>query len=92
MFNMITGTNECKSLTKHISRKCKCKFDGGKCNSNQKWNNNRCLCRCKKHRTCEKDCIWNPATWTCSIENNELLEKYNFKRKILKMFLLREKF
>ena len=24
------------TLTKHISCKCKCKFDGKKCNSNQK--------------------------------------------------------
>ena len=28
VFNMITGINELKSLTKHISCKCKCKFDG----------------------------------------------------------------
>ena len=41
VFNMATGTNESKILTKHISCKCKCKFDGGKCNSNQKWNNNK---------------------------------------------------
>ena len=39
---MITGINELKILTKHISSKCKCKFDGRKCNSNQKWNNNKC--------------------------------------------------
>ena len=35
---MITGINESKTLTKHVSCKCKCKFDGRKCNSNQKWN------------------------------------------------------
>ena len=28
MFNMITGINESKALTKHISCKCKCRFDG----------------------------------------------------------------
>ena len=32
MFNMIKGINESKTLTKHISSKCKCKFDGRKCN------------------------------------------------------------
>ena len=36
VFNMITEINELKTLTKHISCKCKCKFDGRKCNSNQK--------------------------------------------------------
>ena len=28
MFNMITGINESKTLTKHISCECKCRFDG----------------------------------------------------------------
>ena len=40
--SMITGMDESKTLTKHISYKCKCKFDGRKCNSNQKWNNDKC--------------------------------------------------
>ena len=32
IFNMITGTNESKTLKKHISCECKCKFDGRKYN------------------------------------------------------------
>ena len=43
IFNMITGINESKTLTKNISRKCKCKFDGTKCESNQLWNNDKCV-------------------------------------------------
>ena len=46
---MITGINELKVLlatltllTKHISCKRKCKFEGRKCNSNQWWNNYKC--------------------------------------------------
>ena len=42
MFNMISGKNESKVLTKDISCECKCKFDGRKCNSDQWWNNNKC--------------------------------------------------
>ena len=53
MFNMITRINESKALTNHVSWECKCKFDGIKCNSNQKWNNDKC--ECKKHNICEKD-------------------------------------
>ena len=30
VFNMITGINEWKILTKHISCQCKCRFNGGK--------------------------------------------------------------
>ena len=32
---MITGINESKTLTKHVSCECKCKFDETKCKSNQ---------------------------------------------------------
>ena len=62
VFNMITRINESKTLTKHISCECKCKFDGGKCNLGQWWNNDKCQCECKKRNVCEKDYIWNPAT------------------------------
>ena len=41
-FNMITRINESRILTKHISCKCECKFDGRKCNLNQRWNNDKC--------------------------------------------------
>ena len=44
VFNMITGINESKTLAKHISCECKCKFDRIKCNSNQWWNNDKCRC------------------------------------------------
>ena len=62
---MITGINESKTLTKQISCKCECKCYGRKCNTNQKWNNNKCRCECKKLHTFEKDCVWNPATYSC---------------------------
>ena len=39
---MITRINESKILKKYISCEFKCKFDGRKCNSNQKWNNDKC--------------------------------------------------
>ena len=71
VFNMITGINEKKTLMKHISCECKCKFDGRKRNSDQWWNNNKCRCECKKRHICEKDHIWNPAT--CSCENGKYL-------------------
>ena len=32
VFNMATGINEPKTLTKHVSCKCKCRFHGRKCN------------------------------------------------------------
>ena len=52
VFNMITGINESKTSTKHISCKFKCKFDVRKCNSDQWWNNNKCWCECEKRHVC----------------------------------------
>ena len=43
-FNKITGKNRSKILIKDISWECKRKFYGRKCNSNQKWNNDKCRC------------------------------------------------
>ena len=68
---MITRLNESKILAKHISCEGKYKCDGGKCNSNQKWNNNKCWYWCRKHHICEKNYIWNPTT--CSCENGKYL-------------------
>ena len=64
-FNMITGKNESKILAKNVSCKCKCRFDEKKCNSDQRWNNSKYICLCKKRHVCEKDFVWNPATCTC---------------------------
>ena len=62
---MIIGINESKTLTKHISRKCKCKSDGRKYNSNQWRSNNKCKFECKKRHVCGKDYIWNLVTCSC---------------------------
>ena len=70
-FSMITGTNESKTLTKHISCGYKCRFNGRKLNSDGWWNNNKSWCECKKRHVCEKNCVWNPST--CSCENGKCL-------------------
>ena len=70
-FNLITGINKSKTLTKHISCEYKCNFDGKKCNSNQWWNNDKCRCECRKIHVCEKDPVWNPSKCIC--ENGKYL-------------------
>ena len=42
VFNMITGINNSKISTKHISCQCKCRFDKRKYNSCKWWNNDSC--------------------------------------------------
>ena len=60
--------NEWRTLTKHVSRKCECKFNSKKCNLNEKRNNNKCRC---KYENAKEDCVkekgyfWNPAICSC---------------------------
>ena len=44
--NKTEGLNT-QQITIDISCRRKCHFDGRKCNSNQKWNNDKCQCECK---------------------------------------------
>ena len=55
MFNIITGINELKTLTKHISCECKCKFDG----------KNYVDMGVKNVVYVKKYYVWNPATQSC---------------------------
>ena len=76
VFDIITGINESKTLTKHISCELKCRFGGRKCKSNQIFDNDKSLCECKnpeEYLVCKKDYFWNPATCTC--ENGKYLGK-----------------
>ena len=81
---------ESKTFTKHISCKCKSKFDETKCKSSQWWDNDKCRCEFKKIHVREKDYVWNPATCNCEnvkylasimddsvITYDEIVESYN---------------
>lgn len=50
VFNKIARISKVKTLIKHLSCYCKCKFDGTIYNSYQKWNDYKYQCECKKHR------------------------------------------
>ena len=69
---MITNKNEAKSMTKHVSCDCTCKFNSATYNSNQKWNNKTCQCECKNYHKCQKDYSCNPSTCIC--ENDKYLK------------------
>ena len=68
---MTMAKNELKILTKYNSCKCKCRFDGRICNSEQWWKNDMCRYECKKRHDFEKDYVWNLTT--CSCENRKYL-------------------
>ena len=47
VFDVIANKNQAKTMTKHVSCDCKCKFNSTASMSNQKWNNKTCQCECK---------------------------------------------
>ena len=71
---MIARINESKTLAKHLSCECNYKYDGRKCNSNQKWNNDKRWLSVNIQKTqCGQKCyIWNPST--CNCVNGKYLE------------------
>ena len=69
---MITNNNEAKTMKKHISCDCECKFNSTTCNSNQKWNNKTCQYECKDYHKCKTDYSWNPNA--CIYENNKYIK------------------
>ena len=57
----LSELNESKTFIKHISCKFKCKLDGRKWNSSQRWNSNKSQCECKdltKHHVCVKNHVF----------------------------------
>ena len=52
-------------MVDHILSDFKCKFNSTTCNSNQKWNNDKCQCECKRYHPSKKDYGWNPSKCIC---------------------------
>ena len=53
VFDVIANKNQTKTMTKHVSCDCKCKFNSIASISDQKWNNKTCQCECKNYGTCK---------------------------------------
>ena len=75
---------------KLISCECRCKFDSRKCNSKQKWSNDKCQYECKKpikHCVCEKEYAWNPSICACVCDKDcdicEYLEDCTFMKSLV---------
>ena len=93
VFNMFTGINESKTLKKHISCECKCKFDGTNCNSDQCWNNellnkellNPSTCSFKNGKYLAS--IMDDSAVTC----DEVIESYNKEIKTIPINFIKKK-
>ena len=57
VFNLMTLTNETRHIDWHESSKCICRLDKIICNSKERWNEDKCRCKCKElidKRVCDK--------------------------------------
>ena len=86
VFNLVSGTNETRSIKWHKTCKCKCRFNSSVCNNEQRWNDDKCRFECKElidKLVCDKEFIWNPSNYEqqCykSCDFNEYLEYKNCK-------------
>ena len=73
VFNMIARINKSKTLTKHISRKCKCKCDAKNVTQIRSGIciNGSVGAKIQKEMSVRKNYIWKTAAWTC--ENDKYL-------------------
>ena len=46
--NLMSRTNETRHIRWHETCKCKCRLDASVCNNKQRWNDDRCRCKCKE--------------------------------------------
>ena len=47
VFNLMSRTNETRHIKWHKTCKCRCRLDSSVCNNKQRWNEDKCRCKCK---------------------------------------------
>ena len=79
VFNLMPGTNETKFIKWHEWCKCICRLNAIVCNSEQRWNENKCRCECKKligKGTYNKGFIWNRSNCECQCDKSCNIGEY----------------
>ena len=78
-FNLITLTNEIKSIKWHETCKCRCRLNEIICNNKQRWTEERCRCECKElfdKGVCDKGFIFNPSNCECECDKSCNISQY----------------
>ena len=73
VFNLMSRTNETRSIKWHETCKCICRLNGIICNNKQRWNKDKCRCECKElidKGVCSKECIWNTSNCECECDKS----------------------
>ena len=76
VFNLMSRTNETRHIKWHETCKCICRLDAIVCNNNQRWNNDKCRCKCKElidKDVCDKGYARNLASLNVNVINHVIL-------------------
>ena len=79
LFNLMSRTNETRHIKWHETCKCICRLDKIICNSEQKWNEDKCRCECKEliiKGVCDKGYVWNPSSCECECDKSCNIGEY----------------
>ena len=86
VFNLMSLTNETRHIEWYETWKCICRLNGIICNSKQRWNKDKCGCKCKElidRGVCNKGFIWNLSNCECECDKScdigEYLDNKNCK-------------
>ena len=95
MFHFITLTNKTKQVIFHESCKRICRLYPIVCNNKQRWNKNKCRCKCLVNKKCQNDFVWNYSNCECEyrkkasklIEECEEKNGFTQNKKILTRYI-----
>ena len=79
VFNLVTLTNETRSIKWHETCKCICRLNETICNNIQRWNEEKCRCKCKElidKGVCDEGFIWNPSNCECECDKSCNISQY----------------
>ena len=79
-FNLMSRTNDTRSIKWHKLCNCICRLNEIICNNKQRWNEDKCRCDCKKlidkKGVYDKSYIWNPSNCECQCDKSCNIGQY----------------
>ena len=76
VFNLMSRTNETRHIAWHETCKCKSRLDVDVFNNKQRWNDDKCRCKCKQFiekGVCQKGSIWILVIKSVNVINHVML-------------------
>ena len=68
VLDLISQKSVLRNVSFHKSCKCSCLLDEKVCNSEQKWNKEKCRCECLEIKECENGSFWNVVNCRCEFK------------------------